>query len=183
MLERSGEIGWKRETTQEKLDPSDYLDEIYRYAYARLGSREEAEDVSMEVIQTLCRFRSEISTKEAPSLYLIGVTRRKIADYLRRRTRQRGPKTISLDESHLKSLTVVPDLDGSPLIEALNLIPELQRDVIVLKYLSGFSTEEIAKLIGKSPQAANSLLQRSRESLIKAAPDRLAKGESQGTKR
>ena len=122
MLERSESLGLKQETAKLCLDPRDYLDDIFRYAYARLGSRDDAEDVAMEVIQSLFRFRSEIGAKENPSFYLIGITRRKIADHLRKRTRQRGPNT------------------------------------------------------------ANSLLQRSRESLIKASPNLLSAEESQGTK-
>ena len=182
MLERSESLGLKQETAKLCLDPRDYLDDIFRYAYARLGSRDDAEDVAMEVIQSLYRFRSEIGAKENPSFYLIGITRRKIADHLRKRTRQRGPNTVSLEDSRVQKMTIAPELDGSPLMDALELIPELQRDVIVLKYLCGFSTDEIAKLIGKSPQAANSLLQRSRESLIKASPNLLSAEESQGTK-
>ena len=162
------------------FDPRDYLDEIYRYAYARLGSREEAEDVSMEVIQAICRYRSEFSTKQDPTLYLIGVTRRKIADHCRQRNRQRGRDTVSIEGTSVDSITMASAMEPSPLLDSLDHLPDLQRDVIVLKYLCGFSTEEIGKLIGKSTQAANSLLQRSREALTRANPELRPQNDKEG---
>ena len=156
--------------TQANPDPMAYLDDIVRYAYARLGSHEEAEDVAMEVFQAAFRFRRELPSKSNPTLYLIGITRRKIADHLRSRNRQRGRNTVSLDDPTLKELSAQPNETSFQLVEALDSLPELQRDVLILKYLFGFSTDEIAGLIRKSPQAANSLLQRARESLAKNAP-------------
>lgn len=69
-------------------DPLKYLDDVLRYAFARLGSREEAEDVAMEVFQAAFRFRSQLPKRKDPRLYLIGITRRKIADHLRRQVRE-----------------------------------------------------------------------------------------------
>jgi len=151
-------------------DPLVFLDDVVRYAFARLGSREEAEDVAMEVFQAAFRFRSELPKKADASLYLIGITRRKIADQLRSRQKQRGSRTVSLEDPSLKEVGSEPNEGLFQLIEALKTLPELQRDVLILKYLLGFSTVEVAKVIRKSPKAANSLLQRARESLANNAP-------------
>ena len=48
---------------------------------------------------------------------------------------------------------------------ALSDLTEVHREVLVLKYVNGLSIEEIAKVIGKSAAATNSLLQRARQSL------------------
>jgi len=61
-------------------DPARFLDDIYRYARTRLGSREDAEDLAIEVVQALpapCR-RKDLR------VYMIGIARRKLADRLRR---------------------------------------------------------------------------------------------------
>jgi RNA polymerase sigma factor (sigma-70 family) len=139
-------------------DPLVYLDSVVRYAFARLGSREEAEDVAMEVFQAAFRLRSELPRKIDPQLYLIGITRRKIADHLRSRSRQRGRNTISLNDPRLAEIGIEPDHGLTELMVALDALPELQRDVLILKYLLGFSMAEVGGLIRKSPQATNSLL-------------------------
>jgi len=173
MLEQCETRGLERvraSARQADRDPGAYLNEVVRYAYARLGSREEAEDVAMEVWQAAFRFRSEIPKKQDPELYLIGITRRKIADHLRRRTRERGPATESLDGPNCAEAAAPESESLMELMQALETLPELQRDVLILKYLLGFSTQEVATLIRKSTQAANSLLQRARESLAQNAP-------------
>ena len=168
-------------TLKSREDPLAHLDDVVRYAYARLGSREEAEDVAMEVFQAAFRFRSELTTKTNPSLYLIGITRRKIADHLRNRRKQRGANTISLNDPSLSDIHSPPSESLTELMQALETLPELQRDVLVLKYLVGLSINEVAQVIRKSPQAANSLLQRARESLSKNAPHLLP--DSSGERR
>ena len=60
-------------------DPAIYLDDVYRYARARLRSREDAEDVAIEVVQELptpCRRKDLL-------VYMIGMARRKVAGRLR----------------------------------------------------------------------------------------------------
>lgn len=157
-----------------------HLDSVTRYAFARLGSREEAEDVAMEVFQAAFRHRTDLPKKVDPNLYLIGMTRRKIADHLRSRRRQRGGNTISLNEIAHEPATKSDDEGLLEIVRALDTLPELQRDALILKYLLGFSTVEVAGLIRKSPQAANSLLQRARESLAANAPHLVPGGTGEG---
>jgi len=155
--------------TKERVgeNPLAYLDDVVRYAFVRLGSREEAEDVAMEVFQAAFRFRTELPKKLDPKLYLIGIARRKIADHARRRKRERGPATLSLDDPSLGDIGVEQSCQITELLEALEALPELQRDALILKYLHGFTVQEIATLVRKSPQAVNSLLQRGRDALAK----------------
>ena len=66
--------------TRRGVDPMDFLDDVFRYSYARLGQREEAEDVAIEVVQALpnpCKRRDL-------RVYMLGMARRKIADRFRR---------------------------------------------------------------------------------------------------
>ena len=41
-------INWLR--TQKGEDPMVYLDDVYRYVAVRLGNREDAEDIAIEVV-------------------------------------------------------------------------------------------------------------------------------------
>ena len=142
-----------------------YLDDVLRYAFARLGSREEAEDVAMEVFVAAFRIRSHFPKKVDPKIYLIGIARRKIADLVRRRLRQRGKDTISISDPTWVDQGYQPSQELLETLEALRPLPELQRDALILKYFHGFSTQEISQILRKSPQAVNSLLQRGREAI------------------
>jgi RNA polymerase sigma-70 factor (ECF subfamily) len=170
MLEQSEPkgIGEVRERAMaQREEPLAYLDDVVRYAFARLGSREEAEDVAMEVFQAAFRLRKELPNKANPRLYLIGIARRKIADQARRYRRQRGPVTVSLDDPSAAEIGFETSSRIPELMQALDTLPELQRDALILKYLHGFSVSEVSALIRKSPEAVNSLLQRGREALAK----------------
>jgi len=62
-------------------DPMVYLDDFFRYAMARLRIREDAEDVAIEVVQSL----PNPCARRELRIYMLGMARRKVADRLRSR--------------------------------------------------------------------------------------------------
>ena len=134
-------------------DPAEYLDDVYRYSRARLGNREDAEDIAMEVVQSLpssCR-RSDLR------IYMIGIARRKVADRLRRHH-----PTVEISENG-KGTRFDHLADETMHIEhVLALLTDDQREALTLKYVVGMTSEEVATAVGKSSEAVDSLLQRGR---------------------
>jgi RNA polymerase sigma-70 factor, ECF subfamily len=142
-----------------------HLDDLMRYAYTQLGSKEDAEDVAMEALAQAFQLGPKFTAKDNPRLYLVGIARRAVIDKLRTRSR-RGIQVPLSEASNSSTWTNSRQVQIGI---ALSFLPDLQREVLVLKYLEGFSVDEIAGLINKSPQAVNSLLQRARASFeIKA---------------
>jgi RNA polymerase sigma-70 factor, ECF subfamily len=130
-----------------------HLDDVFRYAMARLGSREEAEDVAIETVQALpnpCH-RRELRA------YMVGVARRKIADRLRRR---RPTQPVRKADAVVRFDGVADE--AATLEAALDRLSPEHRELLVLKYALGFSSEEIGRAIGKRPPAVDSALQRAR---------------------
>ncbi|MDR3689871.1 MAG: RNA polymerase sigma factor [Fimbriimonas sp.] len=134
-------------------DPIRYLDDVYRYAIVRLGNREDAEDLAIEVVQSLpspC-FKSDLR------LYMLGMARRKIASQFRRRrhrlSMRESDRPIRFDEAS----------DEAALVHCAmaRLIPE-HREVLSLKYVSGLTSNEIGTILRKRPEAVDSMLQRAR---------------------
>lgn len=130
-----------------------YLDDVFRYARTRLGDREEAEDVAIEVVQSLPNpcYRRELRA------YMVGMARRKIADRLRRRR----PMAV------LQEADVVGRFDASAdqaaqLSRVLAKLSPEHREMLTLKYAFGFSSAEIGLALGKRPDAVDSGLQRAR---------------------
>src|SRR6185369_8232964 len=82
--------GWEANagvmTSAEALQ-SRYLRDVYRYVARRVDRREDAEDITAEVFaaafQSLKKYRGDCD----PKLWLLGIARRKVADSLRRTSR------------------------------------------------------------------------------------------------
>ena len=146
-LAHEGTVGRRGE------EPMRYLDDVFRYAMARLGDREEAEDVAIETVQALpnpCQ-RRELRA------YMVGVARRKVADRLRRRK----PTAPLREMDHIA--TFERDSNEAATVAATleRLTPE-HRELLVLKYALEFSSAEIGRALGKRPTAVDSALQRAR---------------------
>ncbi len=134
-------------------DPMRHLDDVFRYAMARLGQREEAEDVAIEVVQSLpnpCR-RRELRA------YMVGMARRKVADRLRRRR-----PTVEVREGDAVGRFDGASDEAAVMAVAMARLSADHRELLTLKYVLGFSSEEIGRALGKRAGAVDSGLQRAR---------------------
>jgi len=136
-----------------------YHKEVFRYAMARLGSREDAEDVAIEVVQAL----PNPCFKQDLRIYMLGMARRKAISLLRRKRasveiRDREA-TTSFDERSDQAAMVGQILGG---------MSEEHRDVLTLKYMAGLTSVEIGRITGKRSDAVDSMLQRAREAFAQA---------------
>ena len=119
-----------------------YAGMLYRLAYARTGSRADAEDVMQEVFVRLLRARPEFRDEEHAKAWLLRVGARCAADVLRAPWRRReGP----LD-------------DGLPAPEPVLALPAQYRMAVHLYYYEELSVAEIAAVLGKSEGAVKSRL-------------------------
>ena len=66
-------------------------------------------------------------------------------------------ENIISDEDFLSKVEERDSLDG-----ILSLLPEDYRTVLVLRFYFGYSSDEIASLLGKSRASVNSLMQRAK---------------------
>jgi RNA polymerase sigma-70 factor (ECF subfamily) len=145
--------------TRSGEDPMIHLDGVFRYAMARIGQREEAEDIAIEVVQALPNpcFRRDLRA------YMIGMARRKVADRLRR--------ARPVAEAREADLAVRFDgqADESALVaSAMAQLSADHREVLALKYVAGMTSAEIGRIVGKRAEAIDSMLQRAREAFSQA---------------
>ena len=123
-----------------------YAGMLYRLAYARTGSRADAEDGMQEVFERLLRARPEFRDEEHAKAWLLRVGACCAADVLRAPWRRReGP----LD-------------DGLPAPEPVLALPAQYRMAVHLYYYEELSVAEIAAVLGKSEGAVKSRLFRAR---------------------
>ncbi len=139
--------------------------DIWRYVASQVSRKEDAEDITMEVFAAAFSDFAKIQRADDQKVWLLSIARRKVADTLRKRYRRKEQSFSSLnDTASLPMFTEVQLATRG----ALEQLPENQREVLILKYINGLSTEEVGSVIRQSIAATNSLLQRSRESLRKA---------------
>lgn len=142
-----------------------YADDVWRFVSSKLRRREDAEDAAMETFASAIRDFDKLKRADSPRLWLLAVARNKVHDVMRRAYRRAEDP---LHESLPAPASEVESTRAS-LHDALAEMPELHREILVLKYVNGLSTEEVAKVIRKSAGATNSLLQRARQSLRERA--------------
>ena len=136
-------------------------DDVWRYVSSKLPKAEDAEDVVMEVFGIACRKIHALQKADSPRLWLLAVARKRVMDCLRKRYRR------SEFPLHEAMEHAAPEAQSSrtQIQELVMALPDLQRDALILKYVNGLETVEVARIIRKSPEATNSLLQRARESM------------------
>ena len=137
-----------------------YLSMVYRLAYARTCSRQDAEDVTQEVMLKLVSHAHEITSEEHLKAWLLRVTANQSISLFRTAWRR---LTLPLNDAVLEARLPEPPHDA--LDEALqSLNPDL-RTVIHLYYYEDMSTAEIADTLHIRPEAVRKRLSRARKLL------------------
>ena len=137
-----------------------YAGDVFRQAYARTGSRADAEDVMQETFVRLLRARPDFAEPEHAKAWLLRVAANCANDWFRAPWRRReGPLTDSLP---------APEHEDGGVVEAVLALPAKYRTAVHLYYYEELSVAEIAKITGKSESAVKSRLFRARAMLREA---------------
>ena len=137
--------------------------EVYRYVYAVLGNRADAEDVTQTTFVNALRALERGERPRKPANWLITIAHNLIRQ--RFRQQQSRPRQVELDRD---VPTLEADADGpaiEDLVRALQRIPESQREALVLREMEGRSYKEISGILDVSETALESLIFRARRSL------------------
>ena len=141
-------------------------DAVYRLAYVRTGSREDAEDVTQETFLRMLRCRKTFRDEEHRRAWLLRVANNCTVDMLRSPWRRRCG---SLEGAQLDAVSdMPPEGENSEVLEAVLSLPEDYRTVIHLFYYEGRSVAEIAQILHQRQGAVRTRLCRAREMLRKA---------------
>jgi RNA polymerase sigma-70 factor (ECF subfamily) len=153
---------------------------VYRYVYYRVRDDAEAEDLTSEVFMKALRAIPRYEPRQAFLAWLYRIARNAIIDKVRRGGRQVSfEDALEHPDAHQ---TIDPDVeilatsDSATLREALARLTPLQQEVIVLRFLEGFSTLEIAKMIGKREGTVRGIQFRALGALRQLIPSREALG-------
>jgi RNA polymerase sigma-70 factor (ECF subfamily) len=135
---------------------------IVRYCRARVGRQERsfasADDVAQEVCLSVLTALSSYRDQGRPFLaFVYGIAAHKVAEAHRAAARNRAEPVAEVPDK--------PELGGSPqqramraemtarMAELLQVLPEKQREILVLRVVVGLSAEETADAVGSTPGA------------------------------
>ena len=135
-----------------------YGNVLFRLCLIMLGNAYDAEDAVQETLIKYLQKAPDFKDKEHEKAWFIKVAANKCKDMLRFRTRH-----MMVDIESIKEFT--KDDSDSGILEALMILPEKFRIVLVLYYVEQYKTEEIAEMIGKSVSAVKMRLQKGRRLL------------------
>jgi RNA polymerase sigma-70 factor (ECF subfamily) len=140
-----------------------FVDRIYRYIYYKVGSKSDAEDLTAQVFLKAWEAIGHYRLTERPfSAWLYRIAHNLVVDHFRTR-RDSVPidDLINSDEkdTDLDSLTQ-RHLTAETLRRAIRRLTIDQQQVIILRFLEGYSTEEVAKIMGKGQGAVRTLQHR-----------------------
>lgn len=145
-----------------------YARDVLRYIHRYIFSNEDADDLLVEV------FLAAMQSSTLPTLnmeeqfaWLQRVARNKVVDYQRRVTRHPAVALDEMLDSPFDTDLITPEKaiveqEEVELLRAhLSALPELQQQVLQLRFGDGLRTKEIASKLHKSDGAVRSLLLRS----------------------
>ena len=139
-----------------------YQRRVLTLAWRLLGSGEDAQDASQEVFMRAFRFLHKFDSTRPFEPWLIRLTINVCRDIGRKRT-----ITVLLDADAVQArsdqqMELSSEEQKAMLQKALQELPEKERAAVVLRDIEGFSTAEVAEILGSSEATVRSQISTAR---------------------
>ncbi len=170
----------------------EYGDYLFRYAVSRLRDADSAEEAVQDTLVAGLKAAEQYSGKGEERAWLLGILKRKIIDFVRRRNRNAVLRSSDLDEGWLEGLfdatghwradprflaaqpidTMEREEFWAAFRECLDKLPQRHADVFVLREIDEWESEKICKELEISTSNLWVLLHRARLQLAKCLKNR-----------
>jgi RNA polymerase sigma factor (sigma-70 family) len=132
-----------------------FLDPVYRFFYARVGNREDTEDLTSRVFVKATKQLDTVRSEVSVASWLFTVARTVLADHWRQY--YRAPAQLELDDQTVAEKVAArptedPSLATYRLVEEiLQALSPRYRRVLELRFLQGYSVVEAAEELNVTP--------------------------------
>ncbi len=130
-----------------------YLPRVYRYVLARLGDISEAEDLTEDIFLRMLGAISEYKSTRVPfSAWLFRIAHNQVVSHYRKNGLRKDQDALDdtvVDIRHDPASIVESQMELGEVAQAVQLLPEAQRDVISLRFAVGLTIAETAQVLGK----------------------------------
>jgi RNA polymerase sigma-70 factor, ECF subfamily len=139
----------------------EYFDKVYRYLYLRLGNQAEVEDLTQEVFVKALEAIGSYRWRSLPfASWLFRIARNHMIDHLRKAGKVQKvawDDNIASVEEPNPVLVAEQRLEVEELRNNIEKLSPAQRAVVSLRFGSGLSVAEVAKVLGKSTGTVKAL--------------------------
>lgn len=147
-----------------------YVDRIYRYIYFRVSDDALTEDLTSQVFLKAWEYLDRYQAGTSPYLaWLYTIARNLVIDHYRTKR-----ETVNLDDIvHITGNEPSPDdevqnrFEIQEMRDALQFLTDEQQQVLILRFISGLSTENVAEIMEKREGAIRALQMRALQTLSK----------------
>lgn len=120
-----------------------FADRVLRYAFTILRNRHLAEEVTQETMIAVWKGAGRFAGRSKVSTWLFGIARNRSYDLVRKEERgKRLPDTPMISPDPAKGILL-----QQKVVEAMNILPNDQREVVFLTFYEGLSYAEIAGIL------------------------------------
>jgi len=155
-----------------------YVGAVYRYVFYRVRNDADAEDLVSDVFMRALRAIPRYEPRVAFLAWLYRIARNAVIDRARRSRVQISFEDAlahpNVDQVVEPDATILALSDKEAVRGALAKLTPLQQEVIVLRFVEGYSTLEIANLVGKREGTVRGIQFRALEALRALIPSREA---------
>ena len=148
-----------------------YYDQIFKFCYYKTGDEALAYDCAQDTFLRMIRYMDSYIEKDRFKPYLFQIASNACNDGLRKRddcfiedeAEAKEGLTAAFDKEDIGNQIAVADTVRT----ALNALPQMQRDVIILRFYSDLKINEIAKVTGVNIPTVKSRLRQGKNKLKK----------------
>ena len=143
-----------------------YNQEMFKRAYYILKDENDAEDAVQEAFIRIWRHLDKLHDLESDRIkwYMICVAKSAAIDIYRKK-KDRWEKEELVDESFWHAYSDEILTENNQIYAAIAGFPDRERDVLMLKYVYGFSYKEMAQMLGVSTETVKKALMRGKDRL------------------
>ena len=154
-----------------------YVDEIYQYVFLRTGmSKVLAEDMTQEIFVDVFKGISSFRRLSSERTWIYKIAQNKLNDFYRKQYRSKFEMinfdTIQYEQFEDPSQDIqelmIKSFEREKVQSCLDGLLEQYKIVLILKYIDEKRVKDIASILGKSPKAIESILQRAKNAFMKA---------------
>lgn len=162
-----------------------YVEQIYRFVYFKVRSREEAEDITSDVFLKAWQYLQENRTVKSFSGLLYRIARNAVIDLYRQKAArpENALEDAELEQNDIRDTASWHDelhtkLETEKILVSLKKLKQEYQEVLTLRYVDELEIAEIAEIVGKGMVTVRVTIHRALKRLKEVLQEEEASGTS-----